>query len=228
VAFTPGSIIDDAPFEIHESQTGFEVWDPQNYDQEFAGPITLRYALAKSKNLVAIRILQAITPEYARNYLARFGFNPKHHPPYLTMALGAGSTTPLEMARGYAVFANGGYLVEPYFISHIEDIEGNLIFKTKLQRKRTTADQVLDTRNVFTMNSLLQNVIQNGTGIRAKSLGRKDLAGKTGQPTTILMPGSPASKDALWLLLGLVRISLGHWATKKLDQKQLCLSGLTI
>jgi penicillin-binding protein 1A len=96
------------------------------------------------------------------------------------MALGAGSTTPLEMARGYAVFANGGYLVEPYFISHIEDIEGNLIFKTKLQRKRTTADQVLETRNVFTMRSLLQNVIQNGTGIRAKSLGRKDLAGKTG------------------------------------------------
>ena len=178
--FTPGTIIDDAPFEIHESQTGFEVWDPQNYDEEFAGPISLRYALAKSKNLVAIRILQAITPEYARNYLARFGFNPKHHPPYLTMALGAGSTTPLEMARGYAVFANGGYLIEPYFISHIEDIEGNLIFKTKLQRKRTTADQVLDTRNVFTMDSLLRNVIQNGTGIRAKSLGRKDLAGKTG------------------------------------------------
>ena len=178
--FTPGTIIDDAPFEIHESQTGFEVWDPQNYDQEFAGPISLRYALAKSKNLVAIRILQAITPEYARDYLARFGFNPKHHPPYLTMALGAGSTTPLEMARGYAVFANGGYLVEPYFISHIEDIEGNLIFKTKSQRKRTTADQVLDTRNVFTMSSLLRNVIQTGTGIRAKSLRRKDLAGKTG------------------------------------------------
>ncbi|MDC1311089.1 penicillin-binding protein 1A [Burkholderiales bacterium] len=178
--FTPGTIIDDAPFEIHESQTGFEVWNPQNYDQEFAGPISLRYALAKSKNLVAIRILQAITPDYARNYLTRFGFNPKHHPPYLTMALGAGSTTPLEMARGYAVFANGGYLVEPFFISHIEDIEGNLIFKTKSQRKRTTADQMLDTRNVFTMGSLLRNVIQTGTGIRAKSLGRKDLAGKTG------------------------------------------------
>jgi penicillin-binding protein 1A len=178
--FTPGTIIDDAPFEIDESQTGFKHWDPQNYDGEFAGPISLRYALAKSKNLVAIRILQAITPNYARNFLSRFGFNPKHHPPYLTMALGAGSTTPLEMARGYAVFANGGYLVEPHFITRIEDIEGNLLFKPKPQQAKTTSDRMINERNVFTMNSLLRGVIQNGTGIRAKSLGRKDLAGKTG------------------------------------------------
>lgn len=178
--FTPGTIIDDAPFEIDESQTGFQPWDPQNYGGEFAGPINLRYALAKSKNLVAIRILQAITPNYARSFLSRFGFNPKHHPPYLTMALGAGSTTPLEMARGYAVFANGGYLVEPHFITRIEDIEGNPLFKRKSRKIKTTSDRVINARNVFTMNSLLQGVIQNGTGIRAKSLDRKDLAGKTG------------------------------------------------
>ena len=178
--FTPGTIIDDAPFEIDESQTGFKRWDPQNYDGEFAGPISLRYALAKSKNLVAIRILQAITPNYARNFLSRFGFNPKNHPPYLTMALGAGSSTPLEMARGYAVFANGGYLVEPHFITRIEDIEGNLLFKSKPQQTKTTSDRMINARNVFTMNSLLRGVIQNGTGIRAKSLGREDLAGKTG------------------------------------------------
>jgi penicillin-binding protein 1A len=96
------------------------------------------------------------------------------------MALGAGSTTPLELARGYAVFANGGYLVEPYFISRIEDIEGNLIYVTKTQQKKTSANRVIDSRNAFTMNSLLQNVIQNGTGVRAKSLKRSDLAGKTG------------------------------------------------
>ena len=178
--FTPGTIIDDAPFEIDESQTGFELWEPQNYDEEFAGPISLRYALAKSKNLVAIRVLQAITPQYAQTFLTRFGFKPKHHPPYLTMALGAGSTTPLELARGYAVFANGGYLVEPYFISRIEDIEGNLIYVTKTQQKKTSANRVIDSRNAFTMNSLLQNVIQNGTGVRAKSLKRSDVAGKTG------------------------------------------------
>jgi penicillin-binding protein 1A len=96
------------------------------------------------------------------------------------MALGAGSTTPLELARGYAVFANGGYLVEPYFISRIEDIEGNLIYVTKTQQKKTSANRVIDSRNAFTMNSLLQNVIQNGTGVRAKSLKRSDVAGKTG------------------------------------------------
>jgi penicillin-binding protein 1A len=96
------------------------------------------------------------------------------------MALGAGSTTPLELARGYAVFANGGYLVEPYFISRIEDIEGNLIYVTNTQQKKTSANRVIDSRNAFTMNSLLQNVIQNGTGVRAKSLKRSDVAGKTG------------------------------------------------
>ncbi|MDA1332335.1 MAG: penicillin-binding protein 1A [Proteobacteria bacterium] len=171
--FTPGTIIDDAPLQI-------DGWAPQNVDEEFAGPISLRDALAKSKNLVAIRILQAITPNYARNFLSRFGFNPKHHPPNLTMALGAGSTTPLEMARGYAVFANGGYLVEPHFITRIEDIEGNLLFKPKSRQTKTTSDPMIDARNVFTMNSLLQGVIQNGTGMRAQYLGRKDLAGKTG------------------------------------------------
>ena len=178
--FTPATIIDDSPIEIDESQTGYELWEPQNYDGEFSGPISLRYALAKSKNLVAIRILQAIEPTYARDFITRFGFNKKNHPPYLTMALGAGSTTPLSLARGYAVFANGGHLVNPFFISRVEDIEGNLIFKASPQRSKITSNTVIDARNAFTMNSLLRDVVNQGTGKRAKSLGRNDLAGKTG------------------------------------------------
>ena len=177
---TPSTIIDDAPIKIDEAETGFELWEPQNYDEEFAGPISLRHALAKSKNLVAIRVLQAVTPDYARDFLTRFGFKRRNHPPYLTMALGAGSTTPLALSRGYAVFANGGNLVNPFFITRIEDIEGNLVFKAKPERSKVTSNKVIDARNAFIMNSLLRDVIQQGTGVRAKSLGRKDIAGKTG------------------------------------------------
>ena len=129
---------------------------------------------------MAIRILQAIEPTYARDFVTRFGFNKKNHPPYLTMALGAGSTTPLSLASGYAVFANGGHLVNPFFISRVEDIEGNLIFKASPQRSKITSNTVIDARNAFTMNSLLRDVVNQGTGKRAKSLGRNDLAGKTG------------------------------------------------
>ncbi len=178
--FTPASIIDDAPIEIHESQTGFQVWEPKNYDDKYDGPISLRYALKKSKNLVAIRILQAITPEYARDYITKFGFNRKDHPPYLTTALGAGSTSPLILARAYGVFANGGFLIQPYFINRVEDIDGGLVFTTTNRRSKTMPVRAIDPRNVFTMNSMLADVIQSGTGVRAKGLGRRDLKGKTG------------------------------------------------
>ncbi len=115
--FTPSTVLNDAPFVIDAAKTGGQLWEPKNYDGKYEGPMRLRTAIAKSKNMVSIRLLQAIGPDYAQDYLQRFGFDPKLHPPYLTMALGAGSATPLQMAAAYATFANGGYRVKPWFIS---------------------------------------------------------------------------------------------------------------
>jgi len=155
-------------------------WEPKNFDGTFDGPIRMRTALTKSKNLVSIRILQAITPRYAQDYVTRFGFDPKQQPPYLTMALGAGSVTPLEMAAGYSAFANGGFKVSPYFITRIEDSGGRVLAKATPVRAGAGAQRTVDIRNAFVMYSMMQDVIRGGTGSRAMSLGRTDLAGKTG------------------------------------------------
>ena len=178
--FTPGTIINDAPLTIDASETGSVNWQPRNFDGSFDGPIRMRTALTKSKNLVSIRILQAIAPQYAQDYISRFGFDPKQHPPYLTMALGAGSATPLEMVMGYTVFANGGYRMTPYFIERIEDNQGNVLGKANPVIVGKGAERVLDARNAFIMTNMMQDVIRGGTGARAMALGRVDLAGKTG------------------------------------------------
>jgi penicillin-binding protein 1A len=178
--FTPATVINDAPLVIDAAETGSVPWEPKNFDATFEGPIRMRTALTKSKNLVSIRILQAITPQYAQDYISRFGFDPKQHPPYLTMALGAGSVTPLEMATGYAVFANGGYKVAPYFITRVEDAGGRVLAKAAPVRAGEGAQRTIDSRNAFVMFSMMQDVIRGGTGARAMSLGRTDLAGKTG------------------------------------------------
>jgi penicillin-binding protein 1A len=178
--FTPATIINDAPLTIDASETGSVNWQPRNFDGSFDGPIRMRTALTKSKNLVSIRILQAITPQYAQDYISRFGFDPKQHPAYLTMALGAGSTTPLEMVMGYSVFANGGYRMTPYFIERIEDTGGNVLGKANPVVVGKGAERVLDPRNAFIMTNMMQDVIRGGTGARAMALGRIDLAGKTG------------------------------------------------
>jgi penicillin-binding protein 1A len=140
----------------------------------------LRTALAKSKNMVSIRILEAITPKYAQEYVTRFGFEPDKHPPYLTMALGAGSVTAWQMARAYAVFANGGYLVQPYFILKIVDDRGNPLALAKPKRAGDETLRVIDPRNAFIMDHMLQDVTRYGTAARAARMGRTDLAGKTG------------------------------------------------
>ncbi len=140
----------------------------------------MRQGLAKSKNMVSIRILQSITPQYAQDYLTKFGFGADKHPPYLTMALGAGSVTPLQMLTGYSIFANGGFRVTPYFIQRIEDARGNVLSEARPAIAGKTADQVIDVRNAFTMINMMQGVVKNGTAIRAMQLGRQDLAGKTG------------------------------------------------
>ena len=140
----------------------------------------MRTALAKSKNMVSIRILQSIDPKYAQDYVTRFGFDADKHPPYLTMALGAGSVTPLQMARGYAVFANGGYLIQPHFIQRIVDDRGNELGTAKPPQAGEEALRVIDARNAFLMDSMMQDVTRYGTAASVAKLGRRDLAGKTG------------------------------------------------
>jgi penicillin-binding protein 1A len=177
---TPATVINDAPLEFDATQTGSEPWQPKNYDGQFEGPMRMRQALIKSKNMVSIRILQSVTPQYAQDYVTKFGFDADKHPPYLTMALGAGLVTPMQMLTGYSVFANGGFKVTPYFIQRIEDDRGNILSKASPMVAANGAEQVIDTRNAFTMVNMMQDVVRHGTAIRAMSLGRQDLAGKTG------------------------------------------------
>jgi len=178
--FSPATVINDAPFFVPAAQAGGEDWEPKNYDGKFDGPMRLRNALAKSKNLVTVRVLQAIGTQYAQDYIARFGFDPKLHPPYLTMGLGAGSATPLQMASAYAIFANGGYRVTPYLIAKVTDSKGNVLSEATPVVAGGDAERAIDPRNAFLMTTLLRDVIVFGTGARAMSLGRHDLAGKTG------------------------------------------------
>ncbi|HEY6093420.1 MAG TPA: penicillin-binding protein 1A [Gallionellaceae bacterium] len=178
--YTPASIINDAPLVIDSVETGGEPWQPKNFDGTFDGPIRMRQALTKSKNLVSVRILQAITPSYAQDYVTRFGFDKDKHPPYLTMALGAGSVTPMQMLAGYSVFANGGYSIKPYFIQRIEDAQGKVLQQAAPVKAGVNAERVIDARNAYTMVTMMQDVVRHGTAIRAMQLGRQDLAGKTG------------------------------------------------
>ena len=177
---TPATVINDAPLIFDAEQTGNEPWEPKNYDGKFEGPMRMRQALIKSKNLVSIRILQSISPQYAKDYITKFGFDATKYPAYLTMALGAGSVTPLQMLTGYSVFANGGFLVTPYFIQRVEDARGTVLSKTTPEVAGNGAKQVIDVRNAFTMVSMMQDVVKHGTAFRAMQLGRQDLAGKTG------------------------------------------------
>ncbi len=176
--FTSASILPDTPIFLSPEETGSgKSWQPKNYDGKALGPIPLRVALAKSKNLATVKLLQNIGVGYARDYLLRFGFKREDVPPYLTLGLGAGSASPMDIARGYAVFANGGYLVHPWLIARVEDYDGNAVVRELNFKRRRRA---IDSRNAFVMTSLLQNVVREGTGRGALELGRNDLAGKTG------------------------------------------------
>jgi penicillin-binding protein 1A len=178
--FTPATLIDDAPLTLSAEEAGGTPWEPKNYDGQYHGPVRMRVALTKSLNLVSIRILQAIGPYYARDYIRRFGFDPARHPPYLTMALGAGSATPLQMAAAYGVFSNGGYAVRPYLIDKVYDGAGQLVMQSAPQHAGSTAPRVIDARNAFLMTNMMQDVVRMGTAARASALGRSDIAGKTG------------------------------------------------
>ncbi len=207
--FTLASLINDAPV-VFEDEGLEATWRPENYSGKVFGPTRLRKALVKSRNLVSIRLLRAIGIGYTINYAGRFGFDKKRLPRDLSLALGSGVVTPLEVVRGYAVFANGGFRTVPYFIDSIEDAKGKILYRAepfiacdgceeRLKRQQeidaepfmgppsreeflpvNIAPRVLTPQNAYLMRSIMMEVIQRGTGQRAKALGRSDLAGKTG------------------------------------------------
>ena len=178
--FTPSTMINDAALYFDSSVTGGQPWTPKNYDGKFEGMMSMRTALAKSKNMVSIRILQAVGADKAQQWISRFGFDPERHPPYLTMALGAGAVTPLQMAVGYSVFSNGGYRVNPYLITKVTDNTGRVLHHFS-PASLNELPQAIEPRNAFLMNQLLNEVTRSGTAARAQALlQRTDLYGKTG------------------------------------------------
>lgn len=207
--FTPASMINDAPV-VFEDKKLESVWRPQNYSGKFFGPTRLRTAIIKSRNMVSIRLLRIIGQKLARQHASKFGFNADALPKDLTLALGSGAVTPMQLAEGYTVFANGGYHVKPYFIERIESAEGKVIYRPNIQRvcdlkcqrlaselaahereleelgieftqvSNNNAPRVVDEANIYQINSMLRDVVQRGTGRKARVLGRKDIAGKTG------------------------------------------------
>ncbi len=213
--FTPGTVINDAPLFFDAGVTGGQPWEPKNYDSNFDGPMSLRTGLKRSKNMVSIRILQSVGTQYAQDWVTHFGFEAEKHPAYLTMALGAGSVTPMQMVTAYSVFANGGYRVNPYLVSKITDQRGRVLLDTK-PPVLTEADRTIAARNAFIMNSLLQEVARSGTAAKAQAtLKRSDLFGKTGTTNdsidTWFVGFQPTLTAAVWM---------GYDTPKKLGDKE--------
>ncbi|MFM0595458.1 penicillin-binding protein 1A [Paraburkholderia dilworthii] len=176
----PATVINDAPLFFSAAETGGQAWEPKNYGGGFDGPMTMRTALQKSKNLVSIRILNQIGTKYAQQYITRFGFDADRHPAYLPMALGAGLVTPLQMAGAFSVFANGGYRVNPYLIAEVTDQRGIVVAHAQPLVAAQSAPHAIEPRNAYVMNSLLLSVAQRGTGAKTNVLKRTDIGGKTG------------------------------------------------
>ena len=178
---SPATIVNDAPLFFDGGVTGGQPWEPKNYDGKFDGPMSLRTGLAKSKNMVSIRVLKSVGTRNAQEWISRFGFDADKHPPYLTMALGAGSVTVMQMATGYSVFANGGYRVNPHLITRITDYKDRVLVDSPPIEINETSLRVIPQRNAFVMTSLMQEVTRSGTAARAQSiLKRPDIYGKTG------------------------------------------------
>ena len=177
---SPTTVINDSPLTFDAGQTGGQAWEPKNYDGKYDGPMTMRKGLTKSKNMISIRILNRIGAKYGQEYASRFGFDADKNPAYLTLALGAGAVTPLQMAGAYAVFANGGYKVNPYLISRITDASGAVLSEVNPDRAGVEANRGIDARNAYVMDSMLKDVVKYGTATKALVLKRPDIAGKTG------------------------------------------------
>ncbi|MDP1957206.1 MAG: penicillin-binding transpeptidase domain-containing protein, partial [Rhodocyclaceae bacterium] len=179
--YTPLSVLPDEPLSVSAAETGSQAWEPKNYDGKYDGPMTLRTALAKSKNMVSIRLIRAIGPGYAQDYASRFGFDADKNPPYLTLALGAGAVTPWQQLTAYAVFANGGYKIEPFIVKQILDANGKVLAETTPVLAGDESLRIIDPRNAWLMDSMMRDVVRRGTATRAAvALKRTDLAGKTG------------------------------------------------
>lgn len=177
---TPMTVVNDAPLFYSADETGGKPWEPKNYDGQFEGPMSVRRALAKSKNMVSIRVLQLVGTQSAQEWVTRFGFDADKHPPYLTMALGAGSVTPMQMATGYAVFANGGFRVSPALISKVIEHKGKVLYEAPAVVLEDSS-RAIDERNAFMMSSLMQEITRSGTAAKAQAtLKRSDVFGKTG------------------------------------------------
>ena len=213
--FTPATVVNDAPLFFDAGVTGGQPWEPKNYDGGFEGPMSLRTALKKSKNLVSIRILQSIGAKYGQEWVTHFGFDADKHPAYLTMALGAGSVTPMQMATGYSVFANGGYRVNPYLVTKITDQRGKVLLDVTPPALNESM-RGIDARNAFIMNSLLQEVARSGTAAKAQAmLKRPDIFGKTGTTNdsidTWFVGFQPTLAAAVWM---------GYDTPKKLGDRE--------
>jgi len=201
--FSPATIINDAPLFFDSGVTGGQPWEPKNYDGTFEGPMSMRTALKKSKNMISIRILQAVGTQNGQDWIGRFGFEADKHPAYLTMALGAGSVTPMQMATAYSVFGNGGYRINPYLITKITDQQGRTLVETPAP-VRDESTRAIEPRNAFIMSSLLQEVTRSGTAARAQAmLKRPDLYGKTGTTNdsidTWFVGYQPTLTAAVWM-----------------------------
>jgi penicillin-binding protein 1A len=178
---TPATQISDEPFSLTAEQTGSKAWNPKNYGNSYEPMLTMRQGLYKSKNMVSIRIMQAVGPQYVQDYVTRFGFDRSRQPAVLPLALGAGSVTPLQLAGAYAVFANGGYRVPPYLIDHVTDSSGKVILRARPTVAGDTLARVIDPRTAYVMDDMLRGVATFGTGARAhRELKRDDIGGKTG------------------------------------------------
>ncbi len=188
--FNPGSLVNDAPVALPDPSQPDGWWRPGNDDGRFMGPVRLREAMVRSRNLVSVRLLEAIDVRQGRDYMLRFGFPPEALPASLSLSLGTSAVAPIQMARGYSVFVNGGRLVDPWFIERIEDREGRALFRmqpllacddcSNEAGGVRVAPEVIDPRIAYMVTSLMQDVVTRGTGSGARVLGRPDIGGKTG------------------------------------------------
>ncbi|HTJ98425.1 MAG TPA: PBP1A family penicillin-binding protein [Bordetella sp.] len=236
---TPATLISDQPFSLTAEQTGSKAWNPKNDGNAYEPMLTLRQALYKSKNMVSIRILQAITPAYGQDFLTRFGFEKNRWPAVLPIALGAGSATPLQVVNAYSVWANGGYRLTPFLISKVTDSSGKVLMQAQPQKAGDEADRVIDPRVAWIMDDMLRGVATYGTAARAHQvLKRDDVAGKTGttnDSVDVWFSGyTPALATTVWMgfdqpkSLGSTEFGAGLTLSAWLQYMQTALKGIPV
>lgn len=236
---TPATQISDQPFTLTAAQTGSRAWSPKNDSNRYEPFVTLRQALYRSKNMVTIRIAQAITPQYAQEYLTRFGFEADRWPAVLPLALGAGGATPLQMASAFAVFGNGGYRVDPYLVSHVTDRSGNVLVRAQPVSAGDDAPRAIDPRTAWIMDDLLRGAARQGTGARSTAtLKRNDIGGKTGTTNNsvdVWFAGyTPAMSTSVWFgfdqprSLGSQVFGSGLALSTWIDYMQVALKGVPV